>query len=58
MKEVQSIEEEIDNFEDVGWDPEAKVMKDLICYELDEPSLNHFFLTSANLEEPGRIELI
>ena len=58
MKEVQPIEEEIENLEDVGWDPEAKVMKDLICYELDKPSLNHFFLTGANLEEPGRTELI
>ena len=34
------------------------VMEDIICYELDEPSLDHFFLTCANLEEQERIELI
>ena len=33
-------------------------MEDLIRYELDEPSSDHFFLTSANLEARERIELI
>ena len=36
----------------------AKVVEDLIRYELDEPSLNRFFLTSANLEERERTKLI
>ena len=51
MKEVQLIEEEIEVLEGVGQDPEAKVVKELICYELDEPSSDRFFLTGANLEE-------
>ena len=33
-------------------------MEDLIRYELDEPSSDHFFLTSANLEELERTEFI
>ena len=49
MKEVQLIDEEQDVLEDVGRDPEAKVVEDLIRYELDEPSSDHFFLTGANL---------
>ena len=52
------IEEEHEVLEDVGRNPEAKVMKDLIRYELDELSLDRFFLTSANMEEQERIELI
>ena len=58
MKEVQLIEEERKILEDVGRDPKAKVVKDLIRYELDEPSSDHFFLTGANLEERERTELI
>ena len=49
MKEVQLIKEELEVLEDVRRDLKAKVVKDLICYELDEPSLDHFFLIDANL---------
>ena len=35
MKEVQLIEDEIKVLEDVGWDPEAKVVEELIRYELN-----------------------
>ena len=52
------IEEEHEVLEDVGRDPEDKVMEDLIRYELDEPSSDRFFLTGANLEERERTELI
>ena len=58
MKEVQFIEEEQEILDDVGRDPKAKVVEDLIHYELDEPSSYRFFLTSANLEERERTELI
>ena len=51
------IEEEEEVLEDVGRDPEAKVVEDLIHYELDEPSLDRFFLMGANLKEQERIEL-
>ncbi|GFS31617.1 translocon at inner membrane of chloroplasts 21 [Actinidia rufa] len=44
--------------EDVGRDSEAKVVEDLICYKLDEPTLDRFFLTGANLEERERTEFI
>ncbi|GFZ14630.1 hypothetical protein Acr_24g0008200 [Actinidia rufa] len=44
MKEVQLIEQDHEVLEDVVRDPEAKVVEDLICYELDEPSLDCFFL--------------
>ena len=50
IKEVQLIEEGNRVLEDVGRDPEAKVMEDLIHYELDEPSADHFFLIDANLK--------
>ena len=52
------IEEEHEVLENVERDPKAKVVEDLIRYELDEPSLDCFFLTSANLEEQERTELI
>ena len=58
MKEVLLIEEEQEVLEDVKRDPGAKVVEDLIHYELDEPSSNRFFLTGANLEERERTELI
>ena len=58
MKEVQLIELEHKVLKDVWRDPKTKVVKDLICYKLDEPSSNCFFLTSANLEERDRTELI
>ncbi|GFY99310.1 uridine kinase-like 4 [Actinidia rufa] len=44
MKEVQLIEKEREFLEDVGRDPEAKVVEDLIHYELEEPSSDRFFL--------------
>ena len=43
MKEVQLVEEEIEVLEDIGRTPEDKVMEDLIRYELDELSSDHFF---------------
>ncbi|GFS40881.1 hypothetical protein Acr_00g0071010 [Actinidia rufa] len=39
-------------------DPGAKVVEDLMRYELDESSSDCFFLTGANLEEWERTELI
>ena len=58
MKKVQLIEQEQEVMEDIGRDPEAKVMEDLICYELDELSSDRFFLTGVNLEERERTKLI
>ena len=58
MKEVQLVEEEREILEDVRREPKAKVMENMIHYELNEPSSNHFFLTGANLEERERTELI
>ncbi|GFZ10836.1 hypothetical protein Acr_22g0002340 [Actinidia rufa] len=58
MKEVQLIEEEHEVLEDDGRDLKAKVIEDLIRYELDEPISDRFFLTSANLEEQEKTELI
>ena len=58
MKEVQLVEEEHEFLEDVGRNLEAKVVEDLICYELDELSLDRFFLTGANLKEGERTKLI
>ena len=58
MKEVQLIEEEREILDDIRKDPEAKVLEDLIHYELDVPCLDRFFLTGANLEEQERTELI
>ena len=56
MKEVQLVEEEHEVLEDVERDPKAMVMEGLIHYKLYEPSSNRFFLTSANLDERGKIE--
>ncbi|GFS39667.1 hypothetical protein Acr_00g0064270 [Actinidia rufa] len=58
MKEVQLVEEELKVLEDVGMNLEAKVVEDPIHYELDELSSDCFFLTSANLKERERTELI
>ena len=55
VKEVQLIEEERKVLEDAGRNPDAKVVEDLIRCELDEPSLDRFFLTSANLEERAHL---
>ena len=52
------IEEEQEVLEDVERDPRAKVVEDLIRFELDEQSSNRFFLTGENLEERERTELI
>ncbi|GFZ19130.1 hypothetical protein Acr_27g0008690 [Actinidia rufa] len=57
MKEVQLIEQEQEVLEDVGRDPEAKVVEDLIRYELDERNSDSF-LTGANLEERERTEVL
>ncbi|GFS40078.1 hypothetical protein Acr_00g0066580 [Actinidia rufa] len=58
MKEVKLIEEHHKVLEDIGRDLEAKVVEDLICYKLDEPSFDCFFFTGANLEERERTELV
>ncbi|GFZ11573.1 hypothetical protein Acr_22g0009710 [Actinidia rufa] len=44
--------------EDVGRTLEAKVVEDLIRYELNEPSSDRFFLTGANLKEREKTEFI
>ncbi|XP_057488466.1 uncharacterized protein LOC130774448 [Actinidia eriantha] len=58
VKEVQMVEEDIEVLEDVGRDPEAKVIEELVRYELDEPSSDRFFLTGSDLNEFDRTELI
>ena len=58
MKEVQLIEEEHEILENIKRDPKAKVKKDLIHYELNEPDSDSLFLTGANLEEQERTELV
>ena len=58
MKEMLLIKAEQEVLEDVGRDPEANIVEDLIRYELDEPSLDHFFFMKANLEKWERTELI
>ena len=52
------FEEEHEVLENVERDLEAKVVEDLICYELDEPSSDCFFLIGANWEARERTELI
>ncbi|GFZ15658.1 hypothetical protein Acr_25g0000670 [Actinidia rufa] len=44
--------------EDVGRDPEAKVIEELVRYELDEPGSDRFFLVGSDLNECDRTELI
>ncbi|GFY97881.1 hypothetical protein Acr_12g0004220 [Actinidia rufa] len=58
MKEVQMVEEDIEVMEDVGRDPEAKVIEELVRYELDEPSSDRFFLIGSDLKKCERTELI
>ena len=58
MKEVQLVEDERKVLKDVCRTPEAKVLEDLIIYELDEPSSDCYFLIGSNLNERERIELI
>ena len=48
---MQLVEEKHEILEDVERTPEAKIVEDMISYELDEPSSDRFFLTSANLKE-------
>ena len=55
---MQLIEKKHKVLEDVGRIFEAKVKEDLIRYELDELSSDHFFLIGANLKEWERTELI
>ena len=52
------VEKEREVLEDVNRTPEAKVMEDLIHYELDEPSSNLFFLVGSNMKEWDRTKLI
>ncbi|GFS40182.1 hypothetical protein Acr_00g0066980 [Actinidia rufa] len=58
MREVQMIEEDIEVLEDVGRDPETKVIEELVRYELDEPGSDRFFLVGSDLNECERTELI
>ena len=52
------VKEEREVLEDVSRTLEAKVVEDLIRYELDEPRSNHYFLIGSNMKEWERIELI
>ncbi|XP_057490953.1 uncharacterized protein LOC130776722 [Actinidia eriantha] len=58
VKEVQMVEEDIEVLEDVGRDPKAKVIEELVGYELDEPSLDRLFLIESDLNECERTKLI
>ena len=51
-------QEEREVLKDVSRVPEAKVVKDLIRHDLDEPISNWFFLAGSNLKEQERTELI
>lgn len=51
-------QEEREVLKDVSRVPEAKVVKDLIRHDLDEPISNWFFLVGSNLKEQERTELI
>lgn len=51
MKEVQLVEEEREVLEDVGRVLREKVVEELVCYELDEPSFDLFFLVGSNMKE-------
>ena len=42
----------------VGRTPKAKVVEDLVCFDLNEPSLDRFFLTGSNFKERERTEHI
>ncbi|XP_057504756.1 uncharacterized protein LOC130788218 [Actinidia eriantha] len=58
VKEVQMVEEDIKVLEDVGRNPEAKVIEELVRYELDEPGSNRFFLIGSDLKECKITELV
>ena len=51
MKSVQLVEEERELLKDVSRILEEKVVKELVHYELDEQSSDHFFLIGSNLRE-------
>ena len=46
-----TVEEERKVLENVGRNPKAKVVEDLICYELNEQSLNRYFLIGSNVKK-------
>ncbi|GFZ04686.1 hypothetical protein Acr_17g0002580 [Actinidia rufa] len=56
-KEVQMIEENTEVLEDVGRDPEAKVIEELVRYELGERGSDRFFLVGSGLNECERPEI-
>ena len=58
MKKVQLVEEERELLEDVGRALESKVVKDVIRYELNEPSSRCYSLIGSNMKERQRTELI
>ncbi|GFY90940.1 hypothetical protein Acr_07g0011360 [Actinidia rufa] len=58
VKEVQMVEEDIEMLEDVGRNPEAKVIEELVRCELDEPGSDRFFLIGSDLKECERTELV
>ncbi|GFS40362.1 hypothetical protein Acr_00g0068110 [Actinidia rufa] len=58
MKEVQIIEENIGVLEDVGRDPEAKVIEELMRYELDEPGSDRFFLVGGRRSAPEHVDAV
>ncbi|GFZ00952.1 hypothetical protein Acr_14g0005870 [Actinidia rufa] len=57
MKEVQMIEENTEVLQDVGRDPEAKVIEELVRYELGEQGSDRFFLVGSGLNECERPEI-
>ena len=58
VEKIQLVEEEREVLEDIERVPEEKPVEDLIRYDLDESSSDHFFLVGSNLKEQERIELI
>ena len=48
------VEEEREVLKDVRRTPKAKVVEDLMHYDLNEPSSDRFFLTGSNLTEQER----
>ncbi|GFZ09192.1 hypothetical protein Acr_20g0010000 [Actinidia rufa] len=57
VKEVQMVEEDIEVLKDMGRDPEAKVIEELVHYDLDEPSSDRFFLVGSDLNESHPISV-
>ncbi|GFY88776.1 hypothetical protein Acr_06g0007160 [Actinidia rufa] len=58
VKEVQMVKEDIEMLEDVGCDPEAKVIEELVRYELDEPSSDRFFLVGGRRSAPEHVDAV